>query len=182
MAQLLDEAVSLGFSGRISVLDCAPSVKPSGISVGLPLESLTDAVRRVRRIPLEKIYAPRLMARSAGEATELAMHNRRSIDQALEEFQRSPTKILFVNDISLYFQVGGFSKLEDIFFITDTFVATGYFGEKLSGDHGSGISRHERMMMEKLMERMNVVITLPRSSETKQRSTQIKEPYADARL
>lgn len=176
MAELLEEAIALGFSRRISVLDCAPSIKPPDVSVGSPLESFSEAVKSVRRLPLKKIYAPRLMARSAEEALELATGNKGSIDRALEEFLRSPTKILFVNDISLYFQVGGFSKLEDVFFAVETFVATGYFGERLAEDHGSGISRHERTMMERLMDRMNVVIRLPRDLETGQGAVEVEEP------
>jgi GTPase SAR1 family protein len=156
--KLLEEAVSTGLQG-ITVLDMAPEATTlKGIPVGGTLQGATNP--KVRHLKSKDIKTPRLSAGDADELFEYADHNRRMVEENLDEFMRKPTGILFVNDVSIYLQRGEINRLWRVFEAAETVVANGYYGERLKADHGTGLSSRERTLMEELASRMDVVIRL----------------------
>jgi hypothetical protein len=154
---LLMEARSKGL-GPITVIDMAPQpTKVGDTSVGGFLIEVDTEVRVLR---CDDIKTPRLSARNAKELMELALSNHVEIELLLEEFNREPTPVLFINDVSIYLQVGGLANLWDTINKAETVIVNGYFGDKLSDDRGTGVSEHERSLMEELASRMDKVIWL----------------------
>ena len=78
----------------------------------------------------------------------------------LEVFDTEPSRILFINDVSLYLQRGSLDRLWETLLKADTVVANGYVGERLKDDLGTGLSRDERRRMDELASRVDVVIRI----------------------
>ena len=70
------------------------------------------------------------------------------------------TLILFVNDLSLYFQSGRYGKALEAMEQAETFVANAYHGETLENDLGTGISETERKAVEAFAGRADMLIHL----------------------
>jgi len=156
--RLLKEALSLGL-GPVTVVDMAPEARMvNGARVGGPL--LEENVPGVKVLRNTSIKTPRLSAVNAKDLVEQALHNAAVIEDLLEQFRASPSPILFVNDVSIYLQLGDLETLWDTIARAETVVANGYLGERLRDDHGSGVSERERREMKELADRFHVVMRL----------------------
>jgi len=156
--RLLLEAVD-GTDEAITVLDFAPPVKVfSGVKVGGFL--IEDANPTVRYLKSSLIETPRLSARDGDELVRLAELNKKITESMLEEFMRSPTDVLFVNDASIHLQRGSVRSLWRAFAAAETVIANGYMGERLREDYGTGVSEREKVSMRQLAAKMDKVITL----------------------
>jgi hypothetical protein len=161
-AELLEEAVKLGFSGMITVVDMAPKTRSvKGRTIGGRLSELTGAHRKVRYLTPPNVETPRLTATSAEELLSLAQLNVDKVGPLLEECVTSPSPILFINDISIYLQSGSVDTVLRAAVRAETLIANGYYGRYFSRDHGTGVSRRERELMDLLASRMDIVIRLP---------------------
>lgn len=158
---LLEEAVGLGYSGLVTVVDMAPeSVTVCGKSLGGRLSELTEACRGVRYLTPQRVETPRLKAKSAEELLNMVRYNAESIKPLLEEYIAEPSPILFVNDISMYLQSGSVDPVLEAVGRAETFIANGYYGEYFSEDLRTGVSRMERDLMDQLASHMDVVVWL----------------------
>ncbi|MFH2112333.1 MAG: hypothetical protein ABIJ47_13865 [Candidatus Bathyarchaeota archaeon] len=156
--RLLEEALSLSL-GPVTVMDMAPEARMmNGTRVGGPL--LEADVPGVRVLRNRCIKTPRLSAVNTKDLVEQALHNAVVVEGLLEQFRASPSPVLFINDVSIYLQLGDLETLWDTIAMAETVVANGYLGEKLRGDHGSGVSEMERRAMEELADRFHVVVRL----------------------
>ena len=154
--ELLDEAIELD-PGEVTVIDMAPRLFiVEGISFGGVLVGLGDY--DVRCLMSDEIRTPRLSAETSEELLELADQNREKIERLLDKFQVEPSRILFINDVSIYLQCGKLERLWDTIQLADTVVANGYFGKGLEEDLGTGVSARERRLMEELASKMDVVV------------------------
>jgi len=153
--ELLDKAIELD-PGEVTVIDMAPrSFIVEGISFG---GVLVGGDCGVRCLMSDEIRTPRLSAETSEELLDLADQNREKIERLLDEFQDHPSRILFINDVSIYLQSGKLERLWDTIKLAETVVANGYLGTRLEEDLGTGVSARERRLMEELASRMDVVI------------------------
>jgi len=161
-ARLLEEAVDLGLSKEITVIDMAPRTQEiRGRVVGGRLSEVTEACGRVRYLAPRRVETPRLSASSAEELLRMVRLNAERIGPLLEEYLRRPTPILFINDVSLYLQSGSIDPVLRALRRAETFIANGYYGEYFAReDHGTGISRRERELMDLLASQVDIVIRL----------------------
>ena len=154
--ELLDEAIESD-PGEVTVLDMAPKLSiVKGFSFGGVLVGPGDY--DVRRLMSDDIRTPRLSARTSEELLELADENREKVERLLDEFQAHPSRILFINDVSIYLQSGKLERLWDTIKLAETVVANGYLGKRLEEDLGTGVSARERRRMEELASKMDTVI------------------------
>ena len=157
--QLLIEALKMGYGSQITVIDMAPKqVSFKGLPIGGKIMKADEF--KVRYLNCEDVKTPRLSARSPDELLELAEHNRKVLERLLKRFIASPTRILFINDVSLYLQMGKFDLLWSALEKADTAIINGYYGEKLQDDLGTGLSERERRLVEKLEAKVDVLIRL----------------------
>jgi hypothetical protein len=159
--RLLEEAIDLGYSEEITIIDMAPErVVIDGMPFGGRLFRATERHRGVRYLVPPRVETPRLKATSAEELRSLVLLNAERIRPLLEEYLASPTPILFINDASIYLQGGSLHPLLEAVERAETLIANGYYGECLSEDLGTGVSSVERRLMERLASYMDVVISL----------------------
>lgn len=160
-AELLEEAVNLGFSRMITVIDIAPETEVvEGRRIGGRLSEITTAHKEVRYLAPPRVETPRLKATSAEELLSLVQLNAERIRPLLEEYMTTPTPILFINDISIYLQSGQIDPVLRAAGQAETLVANGYYGEYFSQNHGTGVSKRERDLMDLLASQMDIIIKL----------------------
>ena len=158
MRKLLNEALE-GGKEEITLIDMAPErISTENGSIGGRL--LGNPVKRVRLLTPSGIKAPRLTAKSPDELVLIADSNRAKIEKVLEMFNKAPTKVLFINDASMYLQRGDLETLLAAISKAETVVVNAYLGERLKNDLGTGLSKLERELVLSLGEKMDDVIQL----------------------
>ena len=106
----------------------------------------------------EKVYTPRLTGASSQQVLRYAELNKENMEPLFKKFIRDPTEVLILNDVTLYFHAGELETVLECARIAKTFLATAYYGSKLSNDLGTGISLKERRLTDKLKTFMDVII------------------------
>ncbi len=157
LARLLDYLADIGLGGKVTVIDMAP---PKAGEIGGTLDTYTDNVRKVRYLKPPKIIPPRLTGRSAEEVKRYAQQNHEILKPLIEEYLMKPTRILLVNDVTIYLHWGDFEDLKRAISVSETFVGTAYQGVKLQDDKGSGITEAERDRLEELKQYVDEVMVL----------------------
>ena len=148
--EILQKLQERGETG-ISVIDMAPD-RIKGIGGKMPKEALRDV-----RYYNAQVVAPRLLGKTESEVQNLANHNAKSIEDAFFEYEKNPSKVLFINDISLYLQAGDLARLFKVLKITPTVVMNGYYGTSLGGGE---LGKRERQNMVALQSECDTVIKL----------------------
>ena len=158
--QLLKEVVQLGLSDETTVIDMAPSTQEvKGGSLGGRLSEYTNVTGFTYLVP-SVVYSPRLTGETHQQVEFLVDVYRENIEPLIEYYLENPTPILFVNDCSIILQAGESETLLSALEKADTFIANGYYSETLPGDKGTGVSRREKSLMEKLASLMDIVLDL----------------------
>lgn len=142
---------------EITVIDMAPEAIGE---IGGRLSEYLSLDSKLRNLSPAKVYAPRTMGTSHTEVIEYARRNKNAIERLLDEFLEKPTKVLIVNDITLYLHLGRLGKIINCTKLTETFLASAYYGVKLQEDYGAGITAREKQMVEKLATYMDRVVKL----------------------
>ncbi len=160
MIRLFKESLEIGLAEDVSVIDLAPKiVEVNGRKIGGKISDFIVIPSNVRYFTAE-VVPPRLTAKSRKELLSLISLNKRRIDKLLKDFLNDPMKVLFVNDISIYFQSGKRALIASLVDVTETFVANGYYGKSFEYDFSTGVSKREKELMEKLAKRMDFTIRL----------------------
>lgn len=161
LARLLDEAINSKLGAKIAVIDMAPGERLINSHLaGKTVKQYLKNLELVQYMAPRKVYAPRIDGKTKPQVEKLAQANANSLGALLDEFMDKPYKILFVNDITLYLHRGELSRVLKAIRKCSTFVANGYRGKFPADDRGTGISRRERRLLDKLQKNMDIVIEL----------------------
>jgi len=159
--QIFEKLIDLGLGNDITIIDMAPKTFfISGKRVGGKLDEYTDLVKKVKYLAPSVVYAPRLTSKSSQELLHLVKENVKNLDPLIDEYIRNPTKILIINDLSIYFHAGDLSKILQCLSKAETFLANSYYGKTLKNDFNTGVSYRERDLVKKMMRYMDRVIML----------------------
>jgi hypothetical protein len=71
---------------------------------------------------------------------------------------QNTTEVLIMNDITLYLHAGKLERILQCARSAKTFLATAYYGSKLAGDFGTGISSREKRLTDELAASMDRVV------------------------
>jgi hypothetical protein len=148
LEDLLHRLLGSGYTD-ITVIDMAPALT-RGIGGKMSLNKLKSI-----RYWTADIRAPRLEGGSADEVEALAKDNVRLIDHILSQHFKNPSKVLIINDVSIYLQAGELDKLLSLLNSTPTVIMNGYFGRSLGGGR---LGERERENMKALQEKCDKVI------------------------
>jgi hypothetical protein len=161
LAKLLDEAINSKQGAKITVIDMAPGKRDVGShTIGKTLREYLKNLDLVQYMAPKNVYAPRLDGSSKQQVEKLALANAKNIGALFDEFMEKRSKILFINDATLFLHRGELAKLFKVISKCSTFVANGYRGKFPADDMGTGISRRERRLLDKLQKSMDIVIEL----------------------
>ncbi|MFX0096308.1 MAG: hypothetical protein ACFE7E_00945 [Candidatus Hodarchaeota archaeon] len=157
-AQIIKELLKNGYRNDITIIDLAP-IQPSncGRKVG---GRITDYINidQVRYLTSNSITAPRSTARSRDELVVMIVKNKQLIDPLLNKYLESPTKILTINDLTMYLHAGKLDKMEECILKSESFIGNAYYGTFFKNDLGTGVSARERKLTDKLCRIMDKTI------------------------
>ena len=154
LVEFLKFLIENSYSDDVTIIDIAPS-RIHG--VGGSIREYTEHVLMVRYLRLERVWAPRLMGKTKEEVLKYAEENRSSIEPLIDTYLSNPTRILLVNDLTIYLHAGDVNRIMDLINMAETFMATAYEGEKLKDDKNSGITERERKLLNILKEKVDII-------------------------
>ena len=156
-ARLLEELMAFSNPKEITVIDMAPQRMGN---IGGKISDYLHPVNKVRYLSPKNVHTPRLTGTSREQTLKYAELNRELIEPLISDFVRKTTKILIINDVTLYLHAGELKTVLKCAKLAETFLATAYYGSKLAEDRGAGISIRERQLIEKLATHMDQVIKI----------------------
>ena len=163
--RLLLDALNEGFKAQVTVIDLAPkALTIEGKVIGGKIKELFQIPKDLRYIASDKIRAPRLEGKSKKDVIRYAYENLKVIEPMFEDFEKSPTDVLFVNDLSIYLHMGDVLRLRSVLSKARTVIANAYEGKRLQADKGTGISQREAKGLNDVKGWMDIIIRLDRSS------------------
>jgi len=130
-AKILLSLIAMRLSREITVIDMAPK---RILGAGGKITDYIDIkyLKNVRYFS-EEIIPPRLSSKSEDEALRYAIMNFKKLKPLLDEYVANPTKILIINDLSIYAHAGPFEDVDACIMESETFIANSYFGKKIDG-------------------------------------------------
>ncbi len=156
LAELVTAVVHAGYGGEITIIDMAPH---KIMGAGGKLTEYMSVVG-LRYFSPEYVYAPRLQACNADDVRRYVESNVRRLEELLKAYNSIPSRILVINDLSIYLQGRSAEELFSFIEKAWTFLGTSYYGSRLDEDYGSGVSKWERMQVEKLIQWVDRAVML----------------------
>ena len=156
-AQLLRELMMLVNPEEITVIDLAPQRVGE---IGGKLTEYVNMTSGVKYFSPENVYTPRLAGASPKQVLHYAELNRKNMEPLLNRFIRNVTKMLVLNDLTLYLHSGKLETVLKCARLAETFLATAYYGSKLAEDLETGISSKEKQLTDKLAASMDLTVKI----------------------
>ncbi len=141
---------------EISILDFAPPLKIiKDIKIGGKIKDFYENSVICNNINFEgDIIPPRLNASNRKELYENACKNYKKTFEILKIFSDSPTKVLIINDISIYLHIGNKKLLIDSIKKSNTFFGNSYYGYSIKSDFATLFSLREKRLVEYLIKKI----------------------------
>lgn len=140
----------------ISILDFAPKFHViNGLKVGGRIEdyypeSLNCEYNRIEN----EIIPPRFNANNKKELYKNAYHNYMITANAIQQYQRYPTPVLIINDISIHLHIGNKKKMLNMIKETQTFFGNTYYGTSITKKFARLFSLKEKKRTKYLIDRI----------------------------
>jgi len=143
-------------SNEISILDFAPTLNTiKNLKIGGKIKDFYDNSVICNNIFFKgDIIPPRLRARSKKELYEIACKNYKKTYEILNFFNNNPTKILIINDISIYLHIGNKNLLLEAISKSNTFFGNSYYGSSINSDFAKQFSLREKRLVEYLIKKI----------------------------
>ncbi len=155
-ALITEKLIRAGFSSEITLIDMAPQRR--GIIGGKISEYIN--VDSIRYLNAENIQGPRIMAKTIEELLKIAENNKRVIEPLLDYYLNNPTKILIINDLTLYLHSGSPVKIIECITKSETFIGNAYQGVKLSKKGFEDFDKNENNRLSEIIKMMDNIIKL----------------------
>jgi GTPase SAR1 family protein len=156
-ARLLKEIVTETNSEKITVVDFAP--QKTG-KIGGKITDYLSLPSGAKYLSPKNVHTPRLAGKSPEQILRYAELNRKDMEPLLRAFIRNATEVLVLNDVTLYLHLGELENVLKCAKLAKTFLATAYYGLKLTNDLGAGISARERKLTDELATFMDLVVKI----------------------
>ncbi len=156
-SKLLLQLLDLLDPSEITIIDMAPERRQE---IGGRMADFLEADVKALYLSPERVYAPRLASSTSRQLLYYAEQNRRMIEPLLERFTENPSRLLIMNDLTMYLHAGKLERILGCVKSAQTFLGTAYCGSGLRRDLGTGISEKERKLVEELAQFMDIVVRM----------------------
>ncbi|MFW9949739.1 MAG: hypothetical protein ACFFKA_06400 [Candidatus Thorarchaeota archaeon] len=138
---------------EISILDFAPKLAyVKNLKIGGRIQDYYDNSMECNYIKFEgEIIPPRLNAHNKKEMYYNICLNFNKIYKILEIYNKNPTSVLIVNDISLYLHLGNIKYLINTINKSNTFFGNAYYGKSISTKFSKLMTLKEKKRVEFLI-------------------------------
>lgn len=142
---------------EISILDFAPKLTYfNDLKIGGRVQDYFENSVKCNNIKLiGEIIPPRLNAKNKNEMYSNICHNFKKIYEIIEIYNSSPTPVLIINDISLYFHMGGEKLLINTINKSNTFFGNSYYGTSIVRKFSNLLSIKEKKRVEFLIKNVD---------------------------
>lgn len=158
LCKILEDGAARQYRG-ITAIDMAPQRNMKGAGRNSLLESIAY-LDRIRLLVPRRVYEPRIEGADRREINQLAVWNAKNIAVQLRKFISSPTRALFMNDVTMYLHMGPLAILLKAISKSHTFIGTAFRGTIFLDDLETGISRREKKLVDRLTCYMDEVISI----------------------
>ena len=150
---------------EISILDFAPKLESiHNIKIGGKIVEYYAAASNCNLIFIEKeIIPPRLNAKNKDELFRNACNNYKETYLMLKKFNANPTKILIMNDVSIFLHLGSQKYLLETISKSETFFGNSYYGSSIKQPFAKLFCRIEQNKVEFLIK--NIEFTYKTTKE-----------------
>ena len=142
---------------EISILDFAPQLgNIRGLKIGGKIEDFFPQSIRCNNISFEgEIIPPRLNANNKKELHQYAQMNYEKTFEILEIYNKEPTSILIINDISIFLHLGNKKYILNTIKQTSTFFGNTYYGSSIKRNFATIFSIKEKRSVKFLLKRVD---------------------------
>jgi len=135
---------------EISILDFAPKfLEVNGMKIGGKILDFSKKSVECNYLKVDgELIAPRLNSNNKQELFQNICHNYKITAQMLELYSSQQTKVLIMNDMSIYLHLGDKKFLLNVINSTPTFFGNSYFGTKIKKSFGKLLSLKEKKRVE----------------------------------
>jgi len=142
---------------EISILDFAPKLTYfNDLKIGGRVQDYFENSVKCNNIKfIGDIIPPRLNAKNKNEMYSNICHNFHKIYEIIEIYNSSPTPVLIINDISLYFHMGGEKLLINTINKSNTFFGNSYYGTSIVRKFSNLLSIKEKKRVEFLIKNVD---------------------------
>jgi hypothetical protein len=159
-ALLIMDALKSNSPNNITIIELAPrKTIYKGKTIGGRISDIIKLPSGIRLLQ-PKIHSPRYSAKDKDKLLNLVEENKISIDIILNHYMDNPTPIIFINDLSIYFQSGKWKKIFNAMQKSKVSLANAYYGRSLENDLKTGISKIERKTLEMVSSKADMIIHL----------------------
>lgn len=159
--ELVSQAIKEDYTEETTIIDMAPATKlVDSRKIGGRLSEMMEMPKNMKYLTPETIETPRLSAKNAQHLLHLVKLNHNAILPLLQNYLKNPSSILFINDISIFFQSGSHEPILSAVEASETFIANGYYGKYFAFDYETGVSKREQRLMDILSNHMHLTIRL----------------------
>jgi len=141
---------------EISILDFAPPKELiNNVKIGGKIIDFYEKSNICNNIYFDgEIIPPRLNARNTRELYTIACNNFKKAFKILKIFIENSTKILIINDISIYLHIGNKKLLLKSIRRSNTFFGNSYYGSSIKSDFTNIFSLREKRLVEYLTKKI----------------------------
>lgn len=142
---------------EISIIDFGPILfKYYGIKIGGRIEDFYPQSLSCNNITFKgEIIPPRLSASNKEQLYNNICKNYEKTQKAIEFFNKNPTSILIINDLSIYLHLGNKNYLLETIRKADTFFGNSYYGTLINKDFSKLISLREKRQIEFVLKNLD---------------------------
>jgi hypothetical protein len=147
---------------EVSILDFAPKfLDVGGIKIGGKILDFSKKSVECNYLSLnEEIIAPRLNSNNKQELFKNICHNYKITTQMLDSYNKEQTKVLIINDLSIYLHLGDKKSLLQAINNAHTFFGNSYYGIKIKKSFSTLLSLKEKKRVEFLVNHIqNSILT-----------------------
>ena len=142
---------------EISILDFAPPLSMiKNLKIGGKIRDYYEGVIKCKNILFRgEIIPPRLKAKNEREAYQNAFENFKKTIDILNKFNKDPTSILIINDISIYLHTGNKITLMKAIKNSNTFFGNIYYGTSIGRDFAHLMNLREKRLVKYLIKKVD---------------------------
>lgn len=154
-AFLVKKLIVNGYGNFITILDLAPERRDK---IGGKIRDFID-VKNIRYLTTN-ILGPRMNAKNIEELYDISRRNKNSIEKLFNIYEEKPSKILVINDLTLYLHAGDIERLLNLIRLSETFIGNAYKGKSFEIEIFKEFNQKERELVERIERLMDIVIEL----------------------
>lgn len=152
---IIKEMINEGMKNDITIIDMAPERKGK---VGGKIRDFID-VNNLRYYTF-KALGPRSNAKDEKTLYRIAEMNRKNIEVFFEVYKKQPTKILVINDLTIYLHAGSLERIFEIINLAETFIGNAYKGSFFENSVFKDFNEKEKEVLKMVEKFMDIVIEL----------------------